>query len=174
MESSPRSAEEWLDAEEKACRRDRLQRLTWLVAHAPIADYWAFPGGWLAKYLFEEARYCFVYGQFLAATLLGFAFVERTLVAILYGGGRDDLERANVSGLLREALSCGWITQDQFAALDRARQLRNAVAHFRPPLDQCSVEYRSVAGDRLPYEVVEKDAEFVLEGGLEILRRNLA
>ncbi len=174
MESSPRSAEEWLDAEEKACRRDRLQRLTWLMARSPIADHWTFPGGWLAKYLFEESRYCFVYGQFLSATLLGFAFVERVLAAMLYEAGRDNLERANVSKLLQEALTYRWITEDQFAALDRARHLSNAVAHFRRPLDDCSVEYRSVAGDRLPYDVVEEDAEFVLEGGLEILRRNSA
>ena len=50
--------------------------------------------GMMAKYLFEETRYCFVYGQYLAViSVLGMALVERTLAAEFYASGRDDLER---------------------------------------------------------------------------------
>ena len=76
--------EEWLTREDKACYPDRLARLHWLSGMAPKSEFWSFPGGLVAKYLFEEARYCFVYGQFLATIVLGIAYIERTLAALLY------------------------------------------------------------------------------------------
>jgi len=172
MEITDDDFEQWLDNEDMGCRADRLQRLKWLASRLPQGNCWTFPGGWSAKYLFEEARYCFVYGQFLAATILGFAFVERTLAALLFSAGRDDLERASVSKLLREALDNGWITHEQFDALNRARELRNAFTHFRRPLHNTSIERRSITTNKPPYEIVEDDARFVIEGGLNILQQN--
>jgi len=64
---------EWLEHEESACREGRLERLSWLAQLMPQIEYRLFPGGWMAKQLFEETRYCFVYGQFLAAIVLGMA-----------------------------------------------------------------------------------------------------
>src|SRR5437773_2713842 len=81
----------------------------------------------------EETRYCFVYGQFLAVIVLGVAFVERALAAEFYSSGRDDLERENISVLLREARHAGWLNAAEYSALDRARQIRNPVTHFRRP-----------------------------------------
>lgn len=103
-------------------------------------EYLTFPGGWMAKHLFEEARYCFVYGQFLAAIVLGMAYSEHTLAALLYGGGRSDLERANISALLREAVRLAWLSEAEFKNLDHARALRNPVARFRQPLSGDTVE----------------------------------
>jgi hypothetical protein len=75
-------------------------------------------------------RYCFVYGQFLAAILLGLAYIERIIAASFYGAGRNDLERANISTLLRETLASGMITPDEFAHIDHARETRNAFTPF--------------------------------------------
>ena len=97
------SASRWLRNEDNLCFEDRLSRLRWLVEHSPKKEYWTFPGGLLAESLFEEARYCFVYGQFLAANLLGLVYIERTLSALFYGAGRNDLESASLSKLLKEA-----------------------------------------------------------------------
>lgn len=172
MEITDDDFKEWLDHEDRACRADRLQRLKWLSPRLPQANYWTFPGGCLAKYLFEEARYCFVYGQFLAAAILGFAFVESTLAALFFLAGRDDLERASISKLLREAFDNGWFTQEQFNALNRARELRNTFTHFRRPLHNTSIEHRSITTKKHPYEIVEDDARFIIEGGLRILQQN--
>ena len=134
-------ARAWLEREDRTGRKDRLARLNWLAGLMAEGEYLTFPGGWMAKHLFEEARYCFVYGQSLAVIVLGMAYVEHTLAALLYRAGRSDLEQANISVLLREAVKLAWLTEAEFKGLDHARALRNPVAHFRQPLSGDTVEY---------------------------------
>ena len=167
-ESNP-SSEKWLDREESANRDDRLSRLDWLANKMPDASYLTFPGGLIAKFVFEEARYCFVYAQFLAVIVLGLSYVEHTLAAMFYAAGRDDLERASISTLLREAVRTGWLTQTEFNNLDRARQWRNPVTHFRRPLCNDTVAYRAVTESQPPYAVIEEDAQHVMETVLHLL-----
>src|SRR2546428_6452661 len=71
-------AEQWLSREDERCRTGRLERLQWLATELPPGEYLTFPGGLMAKFLFEETRYCFAYGQYLAVIVLGVAFIERT------------------------------------------------------------------------------------------------
>src|SRR2546425_1893912 len=73
------SAEEWLEREDTVAREGRLARLEWIAAQIPEVDWMVFGCGPISKYVFEEARYCYVYGQFLASIMLGLAFVEMSL-----------------------------------------------------------------------------------------------
>ena len=166
------TSEEWLSQEESRCFEDRQSRLVWLIAASPAAEYWTFPGGLHAKSLFEEARYCFVYAQFLAATLLSLAFIELTLAAQFYGAGRDDLERASLQKLLAEARSNGVIEEGEFRELERIRSYRNAYAHFRRPMHQDRFETRSVLEDAMPYEVIEQDATAAIAAALRLVATN--
>ncbi|MFQ5853840.1 MAG: hypothetical protein ACE5JU_25050 [Candidatus Binatia bacterium] len=172
MEDWTRISEEWLSREDATCRDDRIARLNWLGARMPPAEYLTFPGGLTAKYLFEEARYCFVYGQFLATIVLSLAFVERTLAALFYANGRDDLERANIRTLLREARNANWVTDEEFGALERARTLRNPVAHFRRPLHEGTIEYRAVQENEIPYAIIEQDARHAITVVMNLLAKN--
>jgi HEPN domain-containing protein len=167
-------AKAWLENEERACRQGRLDRLNWVAGLMPISNHLTFPGGWIAKHLFEEARYSFVYGQFLAAIVMGMAYVEHTLAALLYGAGRSDLERASVSALLQEAVKDGWLSEEESNNLDHARTLRNAVTHFRRPLHEDTVEYRSVALSQLPYSILEEDARHVMVIAFRVHARQTA
>ena len=108
------AAAKWLNNEDVQRFEDRLSRLEWLVNESPTAEYWIFAGGILAKRLFEEARYSFVYAQFLATTLLGLAYIEQTLAALFYEAGRNDLQRAGLSKLLSEAHAHGLIMISNF------------------------------------------------------------
>jgi hypothetical protein len=162
-------AEAWLEKEDKVCREGRLERLDWVAGLMPVAEYLTFPGGWMAKHLFEEARYCFVYGQFLATIVLGMAYVECALAALLYGGGRSDLERASISDLLREAVRNGWLSQQEFKSLDHARTLRNPITHFRRPGNEDTIESRSVTLKELPYSMIEEDARHVMVAAFRVL-----
>lgn len=166
------TSEEWLSHEDSACRNERIERLNWLVEQMPISEYLTYPGGLISKYLFEEIRYCFVYGQFLAVVVLGLAFAERSLVAGLYASGRNDLERANINTLLREARDAGWLNDEEFDALERARRLRNSIAHFRRPGFNDTIEYRMVQDDELPYAVIEQDARHIISVVLNILAKH--
>jgi hypothetical protein len=165
----PTIAREWLAREDEVCREGRLERLEWLARRMPISEYLGFPGGWIAKCLFEEARYCFAYGQFVATVMLGLSYIEHTLAAILYAFGRSDLERANISVLFREAAREGWLTDTEFAALEEIRRLRNPLAHFRKPLADGTIERRSFLEGELPYAVLEEDAKKVMEAAVHLL-----
>ncbi len=164
-------AKEWLDREDAICGRDRESRLEWLAQMMSTREYATFPGANLTKFLFEEARYCFVYGQFIASIMLGAAYIEHTLAALLYAAGRSDLERANATTLLRQAVTLGWIDQADFEGFDNVRSLRNSVSHFRKPLHEETVEYRSLANDEMPYSVLEEDARIILRVVFKLLSR---
>lgn len=155
--------EQWLLSEDSGCLQQRASRLSWLVEKAPQAHMWTFPGGWLSKHLFEEARYCFVYGQFLGAAVLGFAFVERTLSSMFYGAGRNDLQKATSKRLVEEAVRAGWIQPREAKAFERARTLRNPLVHFRRPLHDDLPEFRAVENGCQPYDILEMDAKHIIE-----------
>jgi len=165
-------AQKWLLGEDKGCFSQRAERLKWLISKSPSAQIWIFPGGFLGKQLFEEARYCFVYGQLLASAILGFAFVERTLAAMFYGAGRNDLQHATSEVLFQEGHAEGWLTEKELEAFDKARRLRNPLVHFRKPLHKDSPDFRVVSDDRHPYEVVEDDAKHILGVMFRIVHRN--
>ena len=139
----------------------------------PGGEYVTFPGGMIPKYLFEEARYSFVYGQYLGTIVLGMAYVEHTLAALFYAAGRSDLERANVSKLFREAVRLGWLTKTEFDGLDHARAVRNSVTHFREPLKDGTIEFRSVDQNELPYSILERDARHVLRAAFGLLAKQM-
>ncbi len=165
-------ASEWLKDEDFRCFEDRASRLAWLVDNLPAAEYWTFPGGLLAKSLFEESRYCFAYGQFLSTIFLGLSYIERTLAALFYGAGSNKLERANLSTLLTEAVTKGLISGSEFKELERIRKKRNTYMHFRKPLHRDSLEYRSIHEDELPYTIIESDATAVMKATLNMLTKN--
>ncbi len=171
METRDLSPEEWLGREDRAGREARLSRLGWLAGQYPRIDYQLFPGGTMSRYLFEEARYCFAYGQFLATVMLGLALVEQSLAAQFFMTGRDDLERASLSKLLDLALEKGRISHDEHGEMQRARRNRNSVAHFRRPLHRDTLERRSVSRHELPYTLMEEDARNVLKVVFQLIDR---
>lgn len=165
-------AEHWLSREDDICRADRVERLRWLATELPQGEYLRFPGGLMAKFLFEETRYCFAYGQFLAVIVLGMAFVERALAAEFYASGREDLERSSISELLREARNAGWLSEAEHNAFDRARKIRNPVTHFRHPGHRENIEYRMVEENEYPYTVVEQDARTIAAAVMHMVARH--
>lgn len=124
--------------------------------------------------LFEEARYSFVYGQFIASAVLGFAFVERTLAAMFYGAGRDDLQRATSERLFAEAGNAGWLDEYEIDLFRLARKLRNPLVHFRIPLHRDLPDARSIEQETDPYEVVEDDAKHILQVMFRLVSKNAA
>jgi hypothetical protein len=166
------AAREWIENEDNAERADRIARLEWVVAQYPVTNSgFVLHGGWLTVRLLEEAKYCFTYGQFAAAAALGVAFIERVLAAQFYGGGRNDLERASGQDLLREAVSCGWISREEFEKFDKVRRFRNPILHFRRPLAPDTHEHRAVVGQSHPDDIVQGDAQEILASAFQILRR---
>jgi hypothetical protein len=117
-------------------------------------------------------RYCFAYGQFLATIMLGLGYIEHTLAGKFFAQGRNDLERAGIATLLREARDGGMLSDDEADQLDRIRRTRNPVTHFRRPLADDSIELRSVQESEHWYEVLERDAQAVVRAAMKVLRKD--
>ena len=167
----------WLRDEDFKYYEDRLFRLKFLAERTPTEGYWSLDG-LAGKYLFEEARYCFVYGQFQATILLGIAFLEITLAASFYASGRNDLQRASFSELLDEALSVGLISMDEYQEMNRVRNERNTYGHYRKPSHEKRIESRAFKGeasegDELPYDIIEGDATAVMNLLLRIVGKSI-
>ena len=167
------SVTSWIENEDRGCREARVARLEWLAKNYPPNRYgFLLSGGWISKQLLEEARYCFAYGQYLASAVLGVAFVERILAAEFYAtSGRNDLERAGGQKLLREARQCGWITDAEFDQLDRVRQLRHSMVHFRRPIGAGTVERRAGQQECHQEQIIEDDARGILAAVFGILAK---
>ncbi len=133
-------AEEWIINEDSVTSRDRKQRLQWLLDHTPENTIWIFHGGLLSQQLFEQTRYCYIYGQFLATIILGLSFVEHMLAALFFVSGRDELERANLASLIENAFNVGWINNEEQILINNSREIRNAITHFRKPGSDSSLE----------------------------------
>lgn len=157
------NSKEWILNEDSVTLQDRIERLQWMSEITPQNDYWLFHGGILTKSLFEETRYCFVYGQFLAAITLGLSFLERTLASVQFGQGQDSLERASIKILCKTALEKGLITQAENDQIEKARKDRNRILHFRSPGDEDTIEYVSVTNNESPYGLFEEEARSVMK-----------
>lgn len=158
------SIEEWLYREDAVEREARLTRLKWLISRMPPEDYFVIPsGGQILHYLFEETKYCFVYGQFLSTIIIGASCIEHVLAALFYMTGRNDLERASIYDLLNEALNSKIITQSEYDKIEKARQIRNSIIHFRKLLDNNTIERYSVIQEEHPYIIIEENSRYVME-----------
>jgi hypothetical protein len=160
----------WVIDEDSRTHEVRIARLDWVASLYPSIDFATFPGGLTARLLFEEMRYCFVYGQFMSSILTGFAYFERTLAGSFYASGRTELERASLQVLLREGFTAGLISERDFEAVDRIRQNRNPVAHFRAPLDGNSIEARAFSSRQDLYGLLECDARIILQCAFDLLK----
>ena len=173
MENHTPDPLQWLNNEDEVCRDGRLSRLKWLVERTPEGR-WIFEwGGLMSKYLFEEARYCFVYGQYLATVLLGIAYIERTLASLFYAEGYNKARRLGLRNLLKMAKERVWIGDGLFNAINNSRIIRNALAHFHTPTDSTTIEMRAFAAESHYYEVLESDARNIIEAMLLIRERLL-
>lgn len=109
-------------------------------------------------HLLEEARVCFVYGQFAATVLVAYAVIEHTL------DEEADLCVQKTSGMSKAANSIQLCREHQLVPselLDRAdalRSKRNAIGHFKPDVNKYRVTARARAVDASPYQVLETDA----------------
>jgi hypothetical protein len=160
MQSNP---QEWLDNEDNRCHEERLNRLKWIIAQYPEIELASFQGGLKSYYLFEEARYCFVYGQYLASILLALPYIENTLASVFHAIGRNDLGQAGMADLLEEARKQGLISDSEFGIFDKVRQIRNPLTHFRKPLHKQTLEH--------PYEILEQDARLALTATFRIMAK---
>ena len=161
-------ANDWIENEDAKCRKLRTENLEWLISKTPTKEYLIFHGGSIAKYLFKETRYCFVYAQYLAAIVLGFSFIEHTLASLFFASGKKELEISNIANILSKANEIGWLSDEEYQNLMKAKKIRNSVIHFRKPFDKEDIDFKAVTENRHQYEIIVEDAKYVLQVVLKL------
>lgn len=165
------NAEDWIVREDSVTQKDRVARLQWLLQNTPQNEIWLYHGGLMSHELFEQTRYCYVYGQFLATIILGLSFIENTLGAMFFTTGRNDLEKANISTLIAQAFIVGWINSEEEQELEQARTIRNDVTHFRKPAEESSIIHRIKTEEGEIEILLEQKAREVMLVVFKILSR---
>ena len=112
----------------------------------------------MAKEAFEEARRCFLSGEYLAAIILCETVLEHTFAGYLHMEGRNDAESLGFSPLLEMTYEKGFVSTDEYRALRRLSGWRNAYVHYRGPAHQEHIMQRVLRSAEELYVVMRKDA----------------
>lgn len=163
--------EDWLTREDKECRTERLKRLEWITEkfHNNIS-FGLHYGGIKSKYLFDEVRYCFVYGQYIAVILLSMSYIETMLASYYYGSGDNEIPFSAFSKILNQAKEDGILTEDEYNIFDNIRNIRNPLTHFKRPLDEKSPEAIALKEQCHIYDILENDARKTIQAMFKLVR----
>ncbi|WP_457393627.1 hypothetical protein [Roseateles sp. P5_E1] len=139
-------------------RDDRADRLVWL-SMLPTAPP-VLIGRFEQFRLREEARVCFVQGNFIAVVLTALALIEQTLTEeLLHLGLSDDKVPKSTQRLFDLAHERGILSAEQIKRAHMVREHRNPLGHFRPPDDPKGPVRRYREGDLHPDRMLEDDAK---------------
>ena len=148
----------------------RVDRLKWVLQQLGDGVF-SFQDGEFSKSIFQEAIDCFINGQSIAAIVLAFSFLERSIAGRFFEIGDVKFERSKAETLFREARTKGWLTDPEFELLKSAKDLRNSVTHFRDPLGLSRLEMRAICSSKSQRELLAADARVVLVAAIRILRK---
>ena len=169
----------WLQTEDDATRSYRLERLGFLVNEfgSVGAGPMCFHGGELSKRCFEEARWSWVNGQFIACTIICQCFVEISLRSLLSARGLNVgasdywLERTGMYELTKKARKIGLLTEDEVSALNRLRKNRIQYIHARPIFSKNHFMRRVLSTGETPEDTCEHDAQEAIRLTIQLARR---
>ena len=147
-----------------------------MISNYPHLQYALFQGGQKTLYLFEEARYCFVYGQFIASTLLCVSFIEHTLASHFSEIGRYDILKAGVKKLLNAAEKKSIINSIEYDFINKVIKQRNKISHFRMWQDEKgnpkdTIEREAIEQEKHLYELLEDDAKLAIKASYSMLKK---
>ena len=111
----------------------------------------------MAKFLFEETRYCFAYGQYLAVIVLGAGFYRSNSCGrVLRGWLEMTWNGRTFSELLLEARNARWLSETEVERhLTAHEQLRKSCDSFPASRASENIEHRMVEKkNEYPYTTI--------------------
>ena len=169
---------EWLSQEYNSSLDKRVSRLEFLVKTYGDPDgYQLFYGGTLVKDTFEEIRWSFINGQFIACILLCQCFIENSLRGILsmgglnYGATDEWLEKSGFYDLIEKAFAYQLINELEADDFDWLRETRAQYIHHKPAFSKKVFDKRYVEAECHPSEIYEEDAKKALKILFKLIQR---
>lgn len=161
---SPYEIQQWLIGEDATRIRSRVGRLKFSFREFGSANGLQFFHGTLTQRFFEEARWCFINGQFIACVLLCQCFLESSLRSLLAAGGQNYgvsdkwLEDAGFYELMEKARDCGIVSPSQARDCHSVRRMRVEYVHARPAFSRKHIAHRMVRQRKSTIGLSERDA----------------
>lgn len=157
----------WHDDESRTARARRIEWASSLYQSPGIVS-----GEFAQLRLMEEARACFIYGQFLATVLCATSAVEHLLVAELETkislSGKETL-----GPLVQMACDADLFPQEVIQRLRAMNECRTPLAHRRSPEHRSTLVSRYLHHKVHPDALMESDARSALEVMYEVFSRLL-
>jgi hypothetical protein len=132
---------------------------------------WCF-GGLASAQAYTEIRLAYIHGLYLSTVLLALACIEQELAGALHIRGMESAANARLEKLLKEGLTTGIITTEEFQTFDHLREVRNSYTHFRPPTHRTAWARRAMATDTPIDDILEADAAGALSALGSFLNRS--
>lgn len=152
----------WYDDDSRLVRATRIE---WASSRYQSQDM--VSGELTQLSLMEEARICFVNGQFLATVLCATSAVEHLLVAELEARGVLS-SKTTLGPLVQVAGDVQLFPPPVIHRLKTLAERRNPLAHRRDPRHESTLESRYLQQRVHPNALMENDARFAIEMMYEV------
>jgi hypothetical protein len=138
----------------------RAERIRWVAKAIPRNTGFLMPMD--TYYVFEEAKSCFIYGQFVATVVMSVSFIEHWLAGKLHNRGLHRESSSGLAAMVACARKKGFVAEVILDRIDSLRLKRNPFAHLKEMNHEHSLGARSVSQGRHPVDVLEEDAREAL------------
>lgn len=151
---------------------DRFQRLAWLAKEIPVHDLYQVQDTGYSKLLFNEISECYINAQFIATIVLGFSFIEREIAGRLFSiGDKKIAAKGKNEELINLAYKKGWLTENEMNRLNKLRDLRNPVVHFRDSFNSSHPDMAAFLKAKTTPKYLEESAQIILKAIIHILSK---
>jgi hypothetical protein len=139
---------------------ERAERMRWLSTVTPRSSGYIMPLE--SMRVFQEAKDCFVYGQFVATLVLAASFMEHWLGGILSAAGQSKVAGQGLKAIVAHCRECKIIPTVLCDKIDALRLSRNPFVHLKPFNHPHSLGQRMLARRMHPDSILEADAKDAL------------
>ena len=162
---------QWLKQEDVASRPIRISRLAFVTNEYGPPRHLLIPGGFVPAHAFEEARWCYVNGQFIGCVLLCQVVLEHILAGQFYLMGKDRIAESGFKNLCTEAETERFISAEERKIFDSLRVKRNPYVHPRGMDRADRIERRIMLEESDIYEILDEDARLAIGAVFRLLKR---
>jgi len=139
---------------------DRAERVRWLSQVIPRSGGYLMPLE--SMRVFQEAKDCFVYGQYVATVVLASAFAEHWLGGLLQASGHEKVATQGLAAIVAHYRERGALPPILCEQLDTLRRIRNPFVHLKDFDHPHNLGQRMLKRQTHPDSILEADAKLAL------------
>lgn len=139
---------------------ERAERIRWLSSVMPQNVGYMMPLE--SSRVFQEAKDCFVYGQFVATMVLASSFVEHWLAGLLDAQGQQKIASRGLAAIIEHYREKHLLSKVVCDKVDSLRQKRNPFVHLKAFDHPHGLGQRMLRVRTPPDTILEADAKDAL------------